>query len=504
MKRSLIFIVVCALLGLGFAQPKGTLTIAQAQDPQSWDPIDTFFLAWGMIGSSIFDGLVHRDTNMELGPGLATSWEWVDEEQTQLRFHLREGVTFHNGEPFNAEAVKFTFDRLLGEEGAAGPQQANYTAIDRVEVVDDFTVDFILSNPDPVLITKLAGYGAMIVPPGYVQEVDEETFNRQPVGTGPFKVVEYVQDERLVLEANEDYWRGAPQVERVVFRFIQEPSTRVAELLAGRVDIVQGVPISLADSIENAANAEIVPVGSPTVSALRFNHCLAPTDDRLVRQAIAHAVDREGIIEAILQGYGTEIASFQSELSLGFDPSLEPYEYDPQKAQELLREAGVAPGTQLQIDFIGTDETFREVAQAVAAMLQAVGLQTNLVTHETNTYYNDMVPNNRVGNLYYQGWGGWTLDFDNTAYLLYRTGEFWNPCFSDERVDALLEEERSTYDVQERERTLQEIARYAHEVLIDLPLYQHQNLWGVSNRIEDFIAPADDRHDLLGVTVRDN
>ena len=279
MKKRAAILVLALVMSIGLAQPQGTLTIAQGQDPQSWDPIDTFFLAWGMVGSSIFDGLVHRDLDMRIGPGLATSWEWIGDDDDRLRFHLRQGVTFHNGEQFDAEAVKFTFDRLLGEEGAAGPQQSNYTSIDRVEIVDPYTVDLVLGSPDPVLITKLAGYGAMIVPPGYVTENDPETFNRLPVGTGPFKVVDYVPDDRLTLEANTAYFRGAPKVERLVFRFIIEPSTRVAELQAGRIDIAQGVPISLAGGIERAAGVRIEAVGSPTVSSLRFNHCAAPTDD---------------------------------------------------------------------------------------------------------------------------------------------------------------------------------------------------------------------------------
>lgn len=502
MKHLFIALILTFTVGLAAAQPQGELTIAQTQDPQSWDPIDTFFLAWGMVGSNVFDGLVSRNLDLEIGPGLATSWEFVDEENTRLRFKLREGVTFHNGEPFNADAVKFTFDRLLGEEGAAGPQQENYTSIDRVEIVDEYTVDLVLGSPDPVIITKLAGYGAMIVPPGYVRENDEETFNRMPVGTGPFKVVEYVQDDRLALEAFEGYWGGAPKLARVVYRFIPEASTRVAELQAGRVDIAQGVPISLAETVENAKGASIVAVGSPTVSGLRFNFCEAPTDQLEVRKAIAHAIDREGIIAAILQGYGTPISSFQSELSFGYDPELEPYAYDPEMAQQLLSEAGVAPGTPIQIDFIGEDAIFREVAQAAAAMLQAVGLNPTLQTHETNTFYNELVPNNTVGNLYYSGWGGWTLDYDNTAYLLYRTGQFWNPCLSDERIDTLLDEERATYDEAERERILQEIARYAHDIVTEVPLYQHQNLWGVADRVQGFVAPADDRHVLLTVSVQ--
>ena len=502
MKRFFLSMVFVLSVSLALAQPAGKLTIAQTQDPQSWDPIDTFFLAWGMVGSNIFDGLVSRNLDLEIKPGLATSWEFVDKKNTRLRFKLREGVTFHDGEPFNAAAVKFTFDRLLGKEGAAGPQQENYTSIDRVEIVDNYTVDLVLGKPDPVIITKLAGYGAMIVPPKYVKENDAETFNRMPVGTGPFKVTEYVQDDHLTLAVFPDYWGGTPKLAEVTYRFIPEASTRVAELQAGRVDIVQGVPVSLAETVDSAPNASIVAVGSPTVSALRFNFCQAPTDTLEVRQAIAHAIDRQGIIDAILQGYGTAVSSFQSELSLGHDPDLESYAYDPEEAQGLLDAAGVAPGTPIQIDYIGSDAVFKEVAQAIAAMMQSVGLNPTLKAYETNTYYNDVVPNNNVGNTYYSGWGGWTLDFDNTAYLLYRTGQFWNPCFSDKSIDTLLDQERATYNEGEREKILQQIAQAEHDLAIDVPLYQQQNLWGVADRVAGFQAPADDRNVLLDVSVQ--
>ena len=131
----------------------GTLTIAaSAGDPGSWDPIDTFLVTWGGVGSQIYDGLTMRTADMKLVPGLATSWEMLD-NNSRIRFKLRQNVKFHNGEPFDANAVKFTFDRLLGPEGAKGPQQSNYNAIKEVTVVDPYTVDFVLSRPDPVLLT---------------------------------------------------------------------------------------------------------------------------------------------------------------------------------------------------------------------------------------------------------------------------------------------------------------------------------------------------------------
>ena len=152
------FTVAAALTPLmaSGAQAAGTLTAAVAIDPGSWDPIDTFLVDWSSAANNIYDGLTARGADMKLKPALATSWEFLD-NNSRIRFKLRENVKFHNGEPFNAAAVKFTFDRLLGEEGKKGPQQSNYNSIDRVEVVDDNTVDFIMKQADPVLLTKLAG-----------------------------------------------------------------------------------------------------------------------------------------------------------------------------------------------------------------------------------------------------------------------------------------------------------------------------------------------------------
>lgn len=134
----------------------GKMTISSPQDPGSWDPIDTFLVQWAAVATNIFDGLTYRGPDLKVVPGLAESWEELDEGK-RIRFKLRQNVKFHNGEPFNAAAVKFTFERLLGEQGAKGPQSSNYVAIESVDVIDDYTVDMKLKAPDPVLLTKLAG-----------------------------------------------------------------------------------------------------------------------------------------------------------------------------------------------------------------------------------------------------------------------------------------------------------------------------------------------------------
>ncbi len=351
------------------AHAAGTLTVALERDDASWDPIDTFTLTWGRVGSNLYDGLVMRTPDLKLVPGLATSWEFLDDNK-RIRFHLRQGVKFHDGEDFNAAAVKFTFDRLLGPEGAKGPQQANYTAIGAVNVIDDYTVDLVLKSPDPVLITKLAGYGAMIVPPKYIQEKGDTYFNLHPVGTGPFKFVDYKPKVSLTLEANPDYWGGAPKLGSLVYRFIPEAATQVSELQSGGVDIATLVPISLTKTITDDPKLRLESITGPEVATLRFNTSDGITKDPAVRRAIVEAVDRDAIIEQILQGNAKPIASLQSSLSFGYDPDLKPLPFDPAAAKAALDKAGVKPGTSIELSFVGSDATFREVSQTVAPIFR--------------------------------------------------------------------------------------------------------------------------------------
>lgn len=475
------------------------LVIGVSGDPQNWDPIDTFLLDWSTIATSVFEGLVNRTLDLKLEPGLAESWEYLND--TTLQFKLRQGVTFHNGEPFNAEAVKFTFDRLLGAEGQKGPQYSNYTSIDHVEIVDENTVNFILKAQDPVLLTKLAGYGAVIVPPKYIQEKGDEHFNNNPVGTGPFKMTSYKRDQEIVLEKNPEYWKEAAKLDKVVFKVIPEASTRLAELQTGKIDIMKRVEVAQAETVKEASFLELMEVGTPTAFSLRFDPAQKPLDNKLVRQAINYAVDKEAIIDEILGGYGKQISTFQSELSFGNNKELKPYPYDPEKAKELLKEAGVKEGTTLDLTIPGNDGNFKEISQAVAFYLEEVGLKVNINSVDNTTLISDLIPNGKAGHMYRQGWGGWTLDFDNTAYLMYHEGEQWNPSFKDEKVEELLAAQRATVDQKEREAIFKDLTELLYELAPELNLYSAVDLYAVNKRVKNFQPPHEDRLRLDAVTV---
>ncbi|MBF9233622.1 ABC transporter substrate-binding protein [Microvirga alba] len=482
------------------AQAAGTLTVGLTIDPGSWDPIDTFLVPWASAATNIYDGLTSRGPDMKLQPGLATSWELLD-NNARIRFKLRQNVKFHNGEPFNAAAVKFTFDRLLGDEGKKGPQQSNYNSIDHVEIVDDNTVDFVMKQPDPVLLTKLAGYGAMIVPPKYIQEKGDEYFNTHPVGTGPFKFAEYNPKVNLTLEAFPEHWGGAPKLDKVVYRMIAEANTQIAELQAGRIDIATLIPFGLTPTVQQASNLQLVSITGPTVVALRLNTRDGITKDLNVRKALNMAVDREAIIKAVLLGHAKPIASFQSELSFGYDPNLKPVPFDLAKAKQMLQAAGVQPGAAIKIDFRGNDATFREVAQAAAGYFQALGLKPSVQPYEAPVLLNDIIPNGKTGEAWHNSWGGWTFDYDNTAYLMYHSGEKWNPYGNDPKLNALLEKQRTIYDVKEREKILQEVSRYVADEALEIPLYNQNTILGVNKRVKNFVAPADMRFRFTDVSV---
>jgi peptide/nickel transport system substrate-binding protein len=480
---------------------KEELVVAIPQDPRgTWDPIDTFTIPWGTVASNIYDGLVERSEDLQLKPGLAESWNYKDPKT--LEFKLRKGVTFQNGEPFNADAVKFTFDRLLGPEGEKSPQRSNYDSIDKVEVVDENTVVFKLKAVDPVLITKMAGYGAMIVPPKYFKEVGDAKFDIMPIGTGPFKVTEYVKDDHVSMEANAKYWGGAPKLKKVKYRYIPEATTRIAELQTGAVDIASTIPPSQVATIESNKQLTIQKAGSPTVNMIRFDVSQKPMDNVKVRQAINYAIDKQKIIDTILNGYAKPIASLQGDISFGNDPDLKPYPYDPAKAKQLLQEAGIQPSTKLTFSINGADSVYKEVAQAVATYLSEVGMTVEIKPQDSQTLNNDLIPKAKAGHMYQFGWGGWTLDFDNTAYLLYKKGQFYNPSYGNPDVDKLLEAERSSVVQDERKKAFLQLGKILKEEAVEVPLYQSMTVWSVNKKVKGFVIPPDERLRLKDVSFQ--
>ena len=313
-------------------------------------------------------------------------------------------------------------------------------------------------------------------------------------------MTEYVKDDHLTLEAWDGFWGSQkPLIQKITYRVIPEDNTRLAEFLAGSVDFYT-LSVNQIAAIEGNPDLAIVEVGSPTVWGLRLDAKKAPTDNKEVRLAIAHAIDLPTIIETILSGYGTPMPVWQSPFSFGFDDTLQPYAYDPAMAEQHLAASGLATPVKVAYDILSGDSQAKEFADAVKGMLDAVGFETEIRIQESATYFEDY-RTGKLGSIVWFGWGGWTLDFDNTYYSMHKTGESYNPGYSNPEVDALLDQQRATLDQAER----LEIAKQINQILIadapDVALFQSTDLWGVNNRVKNFLIPPDQRLWLPGTWV---
>ena len=438
---------------------QGEIVIGISSDPAMLDPQLHADRQAAIVEWHIFDSLINKDRNNEPTAGLAVSWEAIDD--TTWEFKLREGVEFHNGEPFNADAVKYSYDRIREPERNA-PLGFYFGPVTEVEVVDDFTVRIYTDEPLSVFPLNLSTRGH-IVPPGYIEDVGDEEFANNPVGTGPYRFVEWSKDDRLVLEANPDYWAGPPNVERVVFRTLPEASTRLNELRTGGIDVNLALLPDQVPLLDGEEELEVI--SSPI---LRFTYILmdwseGPLADIRVRQAINYAINTEEYISALYGGEAFRVPAFVNPLVFGFDPEVEGYPYDPDQARELLAEAGYPDGFSIQLNGEERLLLAADLAQAIAEDLRAVGIDVELNSLADRGVTTDMIRSGDHGPMFIYSWGyGNVFDADNLLYPNFSCGQIY-PLACDEELDRLLDEERRTFDANARAEILSEI----QQLLVD-------------------------------------
>jgi peptide/nickel transport system substrate-binding protein len=466
------------------------LTVGLSADAESMDPFFVNQAAGWSVVHALFDHLIERDFESEIVPGLAKSWTVVDE--TTLEFQLREDVTFHNGEPFDAESVKFSVERMLGEEEA--PNRGKFTSIDAVEIVDAYTVRFLLNRPDGTLFDSLTSRLAML-PPQYFEEVGPQGFGERPVGTGPFEFVEWVPDSHATVTANEDYWEGSykgqPEVAQVTFRPIPEPATRAAELETGGIDVMQDVSTDQIATLE-AAGMEVIPDIAYQLSYVFFktDDETLPTSDIRVRRALNYAVDVPTIIDTLLGGYGEPIGSPIGPGYLGYNPEVEPYPYDVERAQELLAEAGYPDGFSSTMDTSSDGRT--DVAQAVAGQLADVGVEMTVREVELGQFNQ-----NWMGGTQSPMWRArWGNTPDPQSIELFASCNGWISRYCNEEVTEKLEAARDTLDQEERAKLYSEASQLMHDDPLGIYLFTAAQIYGLNPRVENF-RPSP----LLGIIV---
>lgn len=355
---------------------KDDITVALQLEPPHLDPTSA---AAGAIDSvlytNVFEGLTRFMGDGSVVPGLAESWE-ISEDGLTYTFKLREGVTFHDGTTMDAEDVKFTLDRINAED-SANAQKALYAAISEVTVVDPQTVEVKLSEPNGNLLFNLAWGDAVIVAPESI-----EAIKQTPVGTGAFKFDEWRQGDKITLSRYDDYWGDAPALASATFKFISDPTAAFASVMAEDVDVFAGFPAP-----ENIPQFEADPrfqvlVGSTEgETILSINNQRAPFDNVKVREAVAHAIDRQAIIDGAMFGYGTPIGTHFAPHNPDYTDLTEMSAYDPEKSKALLAEAGFPDGFETTLH-LPPPSYARRGGEIIAAQLAEVGIKAQITNVE--------------------------------------------------------------------------------------------------------------------------
>jgi len=430
----------------------------------------------------IYDRLLDRDPRtLKPKPMLATGWRIVND--TTWEFTLRQGVRFHNGEAFNADSVKATMEYLQNPANKSH-YAAYWKLVKEVQVVDDHTVRLVTEKPWPSLIDRVSLTDFLVLPAKALRELGPAKLAEKPIGTGPFRFVEWKRDERLVLEKNPDYWQGPADVSRVTFRFIPEFSARLASLLSGEIDIMKDVPPHAVEAVERSGHAKIRAAVSSRINYLALvNLKPGPMQDLRVRRALNHGVNVDELIAQVLRWRATKICGPLSPANVDYAP-VECYKHDPTRAVALLKEAGYdAAKLQLTLDTpSGRYPLDKDVSLAIAAQLQRIGIKVNVVVNEWGTHL-DKIKNRNTGDLFFLGWGP-SLFGQAVIEPLFQANQTYSSYGNHAAFDAKIAQAITLVEPKARAAAYAELQRLAHDEAAWVPLWQQHDLYGVANHIE--------------------
>ena len=465
------------------------MTIADFAEPTSLDPTVSRTFTDRHNFEHLFEPLLHRIPNGKLVGRIAESWEYLSE--TQLRLRIRKGLTFHNGEPIDAHAVKYSLDRY--RDPAVSTAAGRLATVTKVEIVDDHTVDAFTGKPDPVLLGNLAD-GLFPVPPKDHASRGAEKFARSPIGSGPWMFVRWDPGERITAKRHDGFYRGPAKFKELVLRFISDDSTRVSALLADDIDVTRGVPAADVDRVKASNRAAVVSSPSTRSTYIAINY---PThksvSDQRVRQALNYSVDHDAMINVVLRGHGYPTGQPCFEGCLGYNPNVKPYSYDLEKAKQLLKAAGFAPGAlKLTLDYpIGQIPNSGDIAQALAAMWQEAGIIVTLNPKEWGAFWSRL--NTKAENLaelfmMYSNAPG--SDSSEVMQPYFTTGTRWNwTNYKNPEIEALIVKAGTMVDPAVREPMYLDLAQRLHDEAVYVFLNQWVNLYGVRKGLKLIARP---------------
>jgi peptide/nickel transport system substrate-binding protein len=479
------------------AQDSGAqeLTIAQGLDPESLDPHQTTVSASENVGVPIVERFVQFDYGVNDNvPVLAAEWSSVDDLTWEVK--LQEGVTFTNGEPLNAEAAQFSLERIKTMPHATGRRMEQEGLV--VEIIDDLTIHLKTTNPFPFMIYELGRIS--IVPPAYVQEVGDEEYGLNPIGTGPFMLEEWVRGDHATLVRNDDYWGELPALTRVTFRAIPEPSSRTAALQTGEVDIITLVSISDIPTIEEDANLALVGETSNRSMFVRFDTADPRLADQRVRQAFNYAIDKQLIIDELLAGHGTVLDGQPVGSHIfGHNPEVSAYPYDPEMATSLLEEAEFDFETPLTLYTpSGRYAADREIAEAIGGLMSEINVQFDVQPLEWGVWigmYNEntLTPMTFIGIHTFYPDAFTLLNLHTTGSI---GGTYNNP-----EYDEIMIEAGRTVDPDARLALYHQAIQIIHDNPAALYLHQQEDLYAHNARVSGFVPRPDEMIDLTTISI---
>jgi peptide/nickel transport system substrate-binding protein len=473
------------------AAPQGKIVVAFSSDISTLDTQNHNIRVNYIVGWHLYDNLLQRDqTTLKIGPHLAESWKLLDDNTWE--FKLRKGIKFDNGEPFNAESVKFTIERGLDPKC---PQRPTVSWVKEVKVVDDYTVHIISSKPYPVALERLSNF--QMLPAKWVKEKGNDHVATHANGTGPYRLKEWKRGVHIILEAKDDYWKGAPAIKTIVFRPIKEIATQISELLTGGIDIVRDIPPDQISMIENSKIARISK--APT---LRVVYLVMDADGRAgqspvqnlkIRQAISHAIDVNTIIKTVMNGNAMRTGAVLNPQHFGYDKSLEnAYPYNPEKARQLLKEADFPFDRPLRlVTYTGSIQNPRSLIEAVAGYLDKVGINTNIKVYTDIGMWDRLGREGKQSDCSIHSWGsGGVYDADALYYSYFRKGEAFTYGSSPE-MDKWLDEARSTMNTELRKKLYYNAGKFINDQALAVSFYAQYTILGINKRVI-YEAPPDE------------
>ncbi|WP_445165843.1 ABC transporter substrate-binding protein [Mycolicibacterium sp. Dal123E01] len=459
----------------------GNLTAAIAGEPDQLDPQkSTAYFSFEVL-ENVFDTLVEPDDNLEMRAGLAQSWQ-VSPDQLIWTFHLRPGVTWHDGSPLRADDVVYSYRRIIDQKLAGADK---LSAVRDVSAPDPNTVVIALQRPTPNLLTNLGGFKGMAIVQRH--NVESGQIATHPVGTGPFAFTGRKSGDSITLTANKNYWDGAPKVPGVTFRFISEPSTALSALQAGEIDWTDAIPPQRVEQLKNDDSIHLAVTPGNDYWYLALNEAKAPWNDVRVRQAIAYGIDRDAIVQAT--SYGTATAN-QLAIPHG-NPWYTPYDryrHDLDRAKGLLRQAGVGHQS---LDMLVTTEYPETVtaAQIIADNLAALDISVNIRTVDFATWLDEQ--NSGHFDMLMMGWLG-NIDPDDFYYAQHHTGGSSNAQkFSDAEVDQLLDAARTEVNHPARQDDYAKAATIIADKVSYIFLYNPSVIQGWTTNLTGYDARRD-------------